>query len=132
MSPDAASPDVVPAPPRSADRPAPGNAPVPRRLDVDATDPERLFARIAAGSDYAYWLDSSSAGSGRGAPSRYSVLGVATGPGARILRYETAGRPDPVTAVLEPGAGRAWTRPGSILEALAEELDDAPPAPGWG
>lgn len=126
------SPDVVPAPPRSAGRLAPGNAPAPRRLDVDAADPERLFARIAAGADYAYWLDSSSAGSGRGAPSRYSVLGVAAGPGARVLRYESAGRADPETAVLEPEAGQASKRPGSILEALTEELDAAPSAPGPG
>jgi anthranilate/para-aminobenzoate synthase component I len=101
-----------------------------RRLRVDPATPEPLFERIAAGAGYAYWLDSSSARDRRGgAASRYSVLGVASGAGARVLRYETAGLPEPVTDVLDPDAGTWTARRGSVLELLAEE---AGPAPGTG
>ncbi|WP_129660937.1 anthranilate synthase component I family protein [Rothia halotolerans] len=113
-----------------------GPAVVVRRLRVDPAAPEPLFERIAAGAEYAYWLDSSSARDRRGgAASRYSVLGVASGAGARVLRYETAGLPEPVTDVLEPDAGTRTPRRGSVLELLAEEAGkgEAPGAdPGEG
>ena len=104
-----------------------------RRLRVDPAAPEPLFERIAAGAEYAYWLDSSSARDRQGgAASRYSVLGVASGSGARVLRYETAGLPEPVTDVLDPEAGTRAHWRGSVLELLAEE-EAAPGAePGEG
>ncbi|MFB6807356.1 aminodeoxychorismate synthase component I [Streptomyces sp. NPDC056387] len=85
-------PAPVPAAARAAARvpapaPAPAEEPPVRRLRVAARRlstrwcPETVYDQLFRGNDHAYWLDSSLPGGDRG---RFSVMGDATGPLARV------------------------------------------------
>ncbi|MEV0410448.1 aminodeoxychorismate synthase component I [Streptomyces sp. NPDC050448] len=93
----AAAPAPAPAPALApAPAPAPVATPAPvlpaaggpvRRLRLVATElptrwfPETVYDQLFRGNDHAYWLDSSLPGGDRG---RFSVMGDATGPLARV------------------------------------------------
>lgn len=81
------------AAPRSSAFRRPADEPAPRRLRVLARaaktrwEDEVAFDRIFRGGEHAYWLDSSRPDSGQG---RFSVMGDAGGPLARIARGDVA------------------------------------------
>lgn len=98
-------------------------------LAPSVVDESGLFRRLVHsmgrldGIDYRYaaWLDSSSAHVRGGAPARWSVMLVPS----EVLRYETAGRPDPRVDRLAPdGMLRGRTR-GTIVDVLEQRLTDA-------
>ncbi|WP_199438883.1 aminodeoxychorismate synthase component I [Umezawaea beigongshangensis] len=70
--------------PRSAPaRPAPAHRVVVRTLDAHPS-PEAAFDALHGGSEHAFWLDSSGGG------GRFSFLGDASGPLARVATYDVA------------------------------------------
>ena len=106
---------VAPVPPISVVRPAPGPPPrevLVRTLD-EHPDPEAVFARLHGSARDAFWLDSSLTG-GRG---RFSVMGDASGPLARVATVDVwAGQ------VTVTGAAGVEVHDGPFFEWLERDL----------
>ncbi|GAA3864681.1 aminodeoxychorismate synthase component I [Saccharothrix violaceirubra] len=73
---------------------------VVRRVDAHPS-PEAVFASLYGASAEAFWLDSASGG-------RFSVLGDASGPGARVARYSVESGQVTVDGVTHPGPFLDW------------------------
>ncbi|ATE56594.1 aminodeoxychorismate synthase component I [Actinosynnema pretiosum] len=130
---DLAGGRAAPTPPPPP--PAPAEA-APRRLLVRSLDvhpdPEAVHAALHGASPDSFWLDSSRADAARG---RFSVIGDASGPLARVARYDvTTGR------VRVTSAAGAAEHDGPLLDWLEADLAawrvDAPDLPfdfalGW-
>ncbi|MET9962720.1 aminodeoxychorismate synthase component I [Streptomyces sp. NPDC006326] len=116
----AAAPAPAPAPAPAA--PAPEAAPAAaRRLRLTTRrlptrwDAETVFDQLFRGNDHAYWLDSSLPGGDRG---RFSVMGDATGPLARVA---TADVWSGVVTVTSAG-GDSELVAGAFLEWIDRDL----------
>lgn len=98
-------------------------------LAPSVVDESGLFRRLVHsmgrldGLEYRYaaWLDSSSAHIRGGAPARWSVMLVPS----EVLRYETAGRPDPRVDRLGPEGTLRGRICGTIFDVLEHRLTDA-------
>ncbi|MEU5696087.1 aminodeoxychorismate synthase component I [Actinosynnema sp. NPDC020468] len=113
VPPPVAPPPVVPVPaalPPAALPPAapPPEPPVTREVLVRRVDahpcPEGVFEALYGASEHAFWLDSSRTG-GRG---RFSVLGDASGPAARVALYDVDTGRVTVDGVTAPGPFLDW------------------------
>jgi para-aminobenzoate synthetase len=78
-------------------------------------DPESIFCELYAGSDHAFWLDSSRVEPGL---SRFSFIGDAGGPLGEVLTYRVGS--GEVDVSLADGSSSA--EPGSIFEVLERRL----------
>jgi para-aminobenzoate synthetase len=82
------------------------------------------FHKLYSTSEYSFWLDSSSAGAGQG---RYSYMGDANGPHAKVLRYDCHAKHLQIQQ-----ASKSEARPISLFDYLKEEshrlLVDSPPS----
>ncbi|MEV0784768.1 aminodeoxychorismate synthase component I [Streptomyces sp. NPDC050423] len=125
------------APRRRPRTPAPAvaapAAPAPvRRLKVLSRevplvrDPEAAYAALFRGNDHAYWLDSSRPGADDG---RFSVMGDATGPLARVAEADVWSG---TVTVREPSGTRIVSGPflGWIEQDLRATTVELPPLPG--
>ncbi|TQM83709.1 para-aminobenzoate synthetase [Saccharothrix saharensis] len=92
-----------PPPPAPVPPPAPGREVLVRRVDVHPP-PEDVFAALFGASEDAFWLDSSLQG-GRG---RFSVMGDASGPLARVATYDVWTGEVTVDGVAHPGPFFDW------------------------
>lgn len=106
---------VTPVPPVEVTRPEaslPSREVLVRSLDAHP-DAEAAFARLHGGSPHAFWLDSSRTG-GRG---RFSVMGDASGPLARVATFDVfAGR------VTVTGADGVTEHDGPFFDWLERDL----------
>ncbi|MCX4779703.1 aminodeoxychorismate synthase component I [Streptomyces sp. NBC_01264] len=120
------APAPVPAPPVLAPTPAPVPAapsePAPTRelrlLTSRVTtdwDTEAVYDRLFRGNDHAYWLDSSRPGADRG---RFSVMGDATGPLARVATADVWSR----VVTVESRGGDGGLVAGPFMEWLDRDL----------
>lgn len=127
--PPAGAPVLAPAPAPAPD-PVPGSAPgrevLVRRVDVHPSA-EDVHAALYGASDDSFWLDSSLVG----ARGRFSVMGDAQGPLARVATYDVWTGEVTVDGVTHPGPFFDW------LEADLAAWRVAPPdvpfefALGW-
>ncbi|WP_367137009.1 aminodeoxychorismate synthase component I [Saccharothrix sp. HUAS TT1] len=116
----------VPAPAPAVPPAAPTREVLVRRVDAHPS-PEAVYAALYGASHHAFWLDSSLTGD-RG---RFSVMGDASGPLARVATYDVWTGEVTVDGVAHPGPFFDW------LEADLAEWRVAPPdvpfefALGW-
>lgn len=80
-----------------------------------AVDPEAIFDELYAGSDHAFWLDSSRVERGL---SRFSFLGDAGGPLGEVLTYRVGSN----RVQVRPAGGTPFAEPGSIFHVLERRL----------
>lgn len=117
----AASPAAATPVPAAAAPAASAAAPAARRLRLVSRrlstrwDAETVFDQLFRGNDHAYWLDSSMPGPGRG---RFSVMGDATGPLARVATADVWS--GVVTVTSAGGAGELVA--GAFLEWVDRDL----------
>jgi para-aminobenzoate synthetase len=106
--------------------PAPAALEVRLRRVPHPPEAETVFLELFADAPDAFWLDSSLA---RAAVSRFSFMGDARGPLARVLTHDAA----TPTTVERHASGATTTTRGDLLTVLAERLrehrSDAPAAP---
>lgn len=109
----------APPAPASPAVPAARTSPPRYRLHVRtlpwAVDTEEAFRTLFAGSEHAFWLDSSRVEPGL---SRFSFLGDASGPLSEVVRYRVGSGQVEVTAA----DGTVRHVPGSVLDYLDTEL----------
>ncbi|MDQ2588215.1 aminodeoxychorismate synthase component I [Saccharothrix yanglingensis] len=113
----AVAPPVAPAP--VAPVAAPGRSVLVRRVEAHPS-PEAVFAALYGDSADAFWLDSSLPG-GRG---RFSVMGDASGPLARVATYDVGAGEVTVDGVVRPGPFLDWLE--ADLAAWRVEQPDVP------
>ncbi|MFJ7267022.1 aminodeoxychorismate synthase component I [Streptomyces sp. NPDC099050] len=120
----APAPVLAPAPPvlAPAPAPAPPSEPAPTRelrlvtsrLTTD-WDAEAVYDRLFRGNDHAYWLDSSLPGAERG---RFSVMGDATGPLARVATADVWSK----VVTVESRGGDGGLVAGPFMEWIDRDL----------
>ncbi|MBY8853186.1 aminodeoxychorismate synthase component I, partial [Saccharothrix sp. MB29] len=98
---------------------APGRPVLVRRVEAHPS-PEAVFAALYGDSADAFWLDSSLPG-GRG---RFSVMGDASGPLARVATYDVGAGEVTVDGVASPGPLLDWLE--ADLAAWRVEQPDVP------